>query len=203
MGKGDLAARGRTRAALSAWLVFEDEAGFTMTPPTSRTWSRRGHTPIARVRGRSRQHLSIAALTCYKPGERPRLIYRPAPARQPDGRKGFAWYHYRDLLTAAHHQLGGPIVLIWDNLNTHVCSAMKKFIAEHDWLTVYQLPAYSPDLNPTEGIWSLVRRALANIAFADLAHLEHAIRQRLRIIQHQPALIPLCQSGVSHPVSPG
>jgi transposase len=147
------------------------------------------------VRGRSRKHLSIAALTCYKPGGRPRLIYRPAPAKRLDGRKGFAWTDYRDLLIAAHHQLGGTVVVIWDNLNTHVCTAMKKFVAEHSWLTVYQLPAYAPELNPTEGIWSLLRRGLANIAFSDLAHLEHAIRQRLRVIQRQPGLIDGCRAG--------
>lgn len=33
------------REARDAWLVFEDEAGFTLTPPTTRTWARRGHTP--------------------------------------------------------------------------------------------------------------------------------------------------------------
>jgi hypothetical protein len=156
------------------------------------------------VRGRSRKHLSIAALTCYKPGERPRLIYRPAPAQRPGGRKGFgfAWSDYRDLLIAAHHQLGGPIVLIWDNLNTQVCTAMKRFIAEHAWLTVYQLPTYSPDLNPTEGVWSLVRRTLANVAFADLAHLEHVIRQRLRVIQRQPQLIDGCLTGTGLIINP-
>ncbi|MBZ9641986.1 DDE endonuclease, partial [Streptomyces sp. PSKA30] len=42
-------------AALDAWLVFEDEAGFSMTPSATRTWSRRGHTPVVRVRGRSRR----------------------------------------------------------------------------------------------------------------------------------------------------
>ncbi|WP_371674172.1 hypothetical protein [Streptomyces sp. NBC_00289] len=48
-------------AALDAWLVFEDEAGFSMTPPTTRTWSRRGHTPVVRVRGRSHRRLPLAA----------------------------------------------------------------------------------------------------------------------------------------------
>lgn len=48
-------------AALWAWLVFEDGAGFSMTPPTSRTWARRGHTPVIRVRGRSQRSFSIAA----------------------------------------------------------------------------------------------------------------------------------------------
>jgi hypothetical protein len=100
-------------AALGAWLVFEDEAGFSMTPPTARTWSRRGRTPVVRVRGRSRRRLSVAALTCYKPGERLRLIYRPCPDARPDGRKSFSWKDYRDLIQTVHQQLGGPIVLAW------------------------------------------------------------------------------------------
>ncbi|MFE6840456.1 IS630 family transposase, partial [Streptomyces sp. NPDC057705] len=37
-----------------------------MTPPISRTWAKRGRTPVIRARGRSRRCSSIAALTCYK-----------------------------------------------------------------------------------------------------------------------------------------
>jgi len=99
---------------LDAWLVFEDEVGFSMTLPTTRTWSRRGHTPVVHVRGRSRRRLSVAALVCYKPGERSRLIYRPCPDARPDGRKSFSWEDYRDLIQTPHDQLGGPIVLVWD-----------------------------------------------------------------------------------------
>ena len=91
LDEGDLAPGGRTVAALGAWLVFEDEAGFSMTPPTTRTWSRRGHTPVIRVRGRSRRRLSVAAPACYKTGEASRLIYRPCPDTRPDGRKSFSW----------------------------------------------------------------------------------------------------------------
>jgi putative transposase len=36
---------------------------------------------------------------------------------------------YAALLDAAHFQLGGPIVLVWDNLNTHVSAAMAEMIA--------------------------------------------------------------------------
>ncbi|MER7043915.1 hypothetical protein ABT391_03265 [Streptomyces jumonjinensis] len=101
-----------------------------MTPPTSRTWSRRGSTPVIRVRGRSRRRFSIAALCCYKPGERSRLIYRPKrhTDHRSGGRKSFAWTEYRDLLIAAHHQPGSPIVLIWDNLNVHKDRRMRAFI---------------------------------------------------------------------------
>ena len=41
-------------------------------------------------------------------------------------------------------------MLVWDGLNTHVSGAMRELIAARDWLTVFQLPAYAPELNPVE-----------------------------------------------------
>jgi hypothetical protein len=155
-------------AALDVWLCFEDEAGFSMTPPTARTWARRGRTPLIRVRGRSQRRFSIAALACYKHGERSRLIYRPKRHldHKRGGRRSFTWTDYRDLLIAAHQQLGAPIVLVWDNLNVHKDRRLRESIDTHDWITCYFLPAYAPDLNPVEGIWSLLRRSSqANTAF--------------------------------------
>ncbi|NQE86200.1 IS630 family transposase [Nocardia terpenica] len=189
-----MAARKTAAAALGAWVVFEDEAGFTMTPPTARTWAPRGHTPIVRVRGRTTRRISIAALTCYKPGHRSRLIWRPyRHDRNSSGRKSFAWTDYRDLLIAAHRQLGGPIVVCWDNLNTHLTAGMRRFVTGHDWLTVYQLPAYAPDLNPTEGIWSLLRRGrLANRIITDPDHLMRIVRSDLHRIGYHPNLIDGC-----------
>ena len=29
-------------------------------------------------------------------------------------------------LGAAHQQLGGPVILVWDNLNTHISHAMRE-----------------------------------------------------------------------------
>jgi hypothetical protein len=119
---------GRLAAARGAWLVLKDEAGFSMTPPHAKTWSPRGPDPVARVRRRSRRRISIAALTCYKPGHRPRLTYRP---RRDDGnrggRKSFSWRDYRDPLIAAHRQLHGPIVLVRDNLNVHKAARLREF----------------------------------------------------------------------------
>jgi transposase len=167
-----------------------------MTPPRARTWGRRGHTPVVRVRGRSCRRLSIAVLTCYRPGQRSRMIYRPRRDDRPDGRKSFAWTDYRDLLVAAHAQLSGPIVLVWDDLNTHRSAEMRAFLADQDWLTVFQLPSYAPDLNPVEGLWSWLRRGpLANVAFTDPEHLIRVVRQGLRKIQYRPHLIDGCLTG--------
>jgi hypothetical protein len=196
--EGDLVAGKKTAAALGGWIVFEDESGQSMRPPRSRTWARRGHTPVIRVRGGGTGHVSVAGLACYRPGERSRLIYRLHLYR---GRKGetkaFTWTEYRDLLIAAHYQLpGGNIVLVWDNLPVHLREELRAFTAAQPWLRVFQLPSYAPDLNPLEGIWSVLKGGvLANLAAASLAHLLQVIRRGLKKIQYQPGLIEGCLAG--------
>ncbi|MFG2216768.1 transposase [Streptomyces sp. NPDC048685] len=175
-----------------------------MTPPHAKTWSPRGRTPVVRVRGRSRRRISIAALTCYKPGHRSRLIYRPRrDDGNRDGRKSFSWRDYRDLLIVAHQQLGGPIVLVWDNLNVHKAAGLREFAASRDWLTIYYLPPYAPDLNPVEGIWSLLRRGwLSNVASSTPEHLVQRIRRGLRHIQYRSHLIDGCLAETGLTISP-
>lgn len=63
-------------------------------------------------------------------------------------------------------------MLVWDNLNTHISAAMRQMIAGRDWLTVIRLPAYAPDLNPTEGVWSHLKRSIGNLAVTGLDHDE-------------------------------
>jgi len=68
------------------------------------------------VTGGSNTRVSLAALIAARPGCRPRLIYRTHRGRRDDQRKGFTETDYARLLDAAHQQLGGPLVVVWDNL---------------------------------------------------------------------------------------
>ena len=77
------------RSAAWSTVAFEGEAGFSKTPPTAHTWSRRGHTPVVRVRGCSWRRWSIAAMCCHRPGEPSRLIYRPRRHRKYRGKGCF------------------------------------------------------------------------------------------------------------------
>ncbi|MEP7022257.1 MAG: transposase [Actinomycetota bacterium] len=148
MERGGLARNKRTAADLGAWLCFEDESGQGLRPPKGRPWGRRGHTPVVRVTAQNSPRLSLAALITAKPGHRPRLIYRTHTGRRHRAgrRKGFTETHYARLLDAAHQQLGGPLVVVWDNLNAHVSGAMAELIAARPWLTVCQLPPYAHEL---------------------------------------------------------
>src|SRR3954447_11268717 len=87
---------------------------------------RRGRTPVVRVTAAISPRVSVAALVALKPGHRPRLIYRTHRRRRASRRKGFTEADYAALLDAAHRQLGGPIVGVWDNLNTH-----RQFVGVH------------------------------------------------------------------------
>ena len=150
MAGGHLAGHKSTAADLGAWLCFEDESGQGLRPPKGRTWGRRGRTPVVTVTAGHDTRVSLAALIATRPGNCPRMIYRTHRACRGDTRKGFTETDYARFLDAAHQQLGAPLVLIWDNLNTHTSRAMRELIAARDWLTVYQLPSYASELNPVE-----------------------------------------------------
>ena len=189
MAGGDLACHKRAAADLGAWLVFEDESGQGLRPPKGRTWGRRGHTPVVTVTGGSNTRVSLAALIATRPGCRPRLIYRTHRGRRDDQRKGFTETDYARLLDAAHQQLGGPLVVVWDGLNTHTSRAMRELVAARSWLRVYRLPPYASELNPVEPVWSNLKRSLANLVKHDIDQLTALIKTRLRQMQYRPGLL--------------
>jgi len=133
--------------------------------------------------------VSLAALIAVKAGQRPRLVFRVHRARRGDKRKGFTETGYARLLDAAHQQLGGPLVVVWDNLNTHTSRVMRELIAARDWLTVFQLPSYASELNPVESVWSHLKRSLANLAKRDITQLTALVKTRLRRMQYQSGLL--------------
>lgn len=191
----------RVARRLGAWICFADEAGLTLRPAKARTWAPHGKTPTVTVTGQGGRRISVAGLVAYRPGRRGRLIYRLLIH---SGRKGapksFGESDFAALLDAAHQQLGGPIVLVWDGLPAHKSKAMRTLIAARPWLQVYQPPAYAPDLNPAENVWSNLRRSLANLAAGTVANLARTTRNRLKRMQYHTGLIEgfLASTGLSH-----
>jgi transposase len=68
---------------------------------------------------------------------------------------------YTSLIAAAHHQVQAPLIVIRDNLNTHVSAVMHEFTGTHpDWLAVIQLPSCASELNACEGVWANMKNGL-------------------------------------------
>ena len=70
-----------------------------------------------------------------------------AAAARGDKPKGFTEADYARAARCRPPAAHGPLVVVWDNLNTHVSGAMGERIAARDRLTVYQLPPYAHELN--------------------------------------------------------
>jgi hypothetical protein len=87
--------------------------------------------------------------------------------------------------------LGGQkATLLWDGLPAHRSTKMAAFITtQRDWL-VERLPAYAPELNPVEGLWSNLKGKggeLANLSYPNLAGViaqAHRGIQRIRQTPH-------------------
>jgi putative transposase len=144
---------------------------------------------VVKVTGGANKRVSLAALIATRPGHPARLIYRAHIGHGKDQRKGFTEADYARFLDAAHQQLHGPVVLVWDNLNTHVSRAMRELVAARSWLTVYQLPPWASELNPVEAVWSNLKRSLANLTKQNIAQLTALVKTRLRRMQYRPGLL--------------
>ncbi|WP_103957408.1 transposase [Nonomuraea solani] len=190
-----------TAADLGAYICFEDEAGQGLRPPKGRTWAPVGARPVVTVHGKGSGRVNMAGVVVYRDGERSHLFYRLHVYRRRKGEpKTFSWIDYRDLIVATHQQLRAPLVWCWDNLNVHLAGQLADFAAENaDWLRIVQLPSYAPELNPVEGVWSLLRRSLANFVVADLTGLVRLVKRKLKKIQYRPHLLTGCltQTGLT------
>jgi hypothetical protein len=70
--------------------------------------------------------------------------------------------------------LGGEkATLLWDGLPAHRSRAMRAWLnTQRSWLVVERLPAYAPELNPVEGLWSSLKAIeLANLTSPSLAEV--------------------------------
>jgi DDE superfamily endonuclease len=126
---------------------------------TRRTWAPRGVTPVIRHRFKWKR-ASLAAGLCY--GSR-------------GGGAAVAFHHRIDAydiesliqaLGELRGFLGGQkVTLVWDGLPADRSKAMQAWLRrQRRWLVVEPLPAYAPELNPVEALWSNLKGVeLANL----------------------------------------
>jgi transposase len=73
-------------------------------------------------------------------------------------------------------------IVIWDGAGFHQKEG-KHELPEH--VHVIQLPAYSPELNPTEKLWDYIKDGICNKVFASIDALWEAILVELKPFQEQ------------------
>jgi transposase len=131
------------------------------------TWAPKGRTPVLR-HPFNWKRASMAAALCVRPGGGgSRLAFHIQPGSYDTGTLLVALGELRRFLA------GEKATLIWDGLPAHRSRKMHDWIdQQRSWLVVERLPAYAPDLNPVERLWSNLKGVeLANLVTEHLDEL--------------------------------
>lgn len=177
-------AAAKKNALTGGWLVFIDESGFCESGVVRHTWAPRGKTPVLRTKGRSWRRMStIGALAYRADGSRSRLFLRLR--RGPVLAKDFVRF-----LEHLGRHLGRRVIVIWDRLNGHRSVLVREWVAARQRFELNFLPAYAPELNPVEALWSWLKATcLANCSHDDLGPLNREVRRGARRARRRHALL--------------
>jgi transposase len=155
-----------------ATVVFLDETGFLLQPVNRRTWAPRGETPVQYASAR-RDRLSAIGGATLSPQRQRINTYGQFKTGNVVATDVVAFLRH------LHRQIGRKLIVL-DRFNVHRKAARLLKEQGAEWLSIEWLPAYAPDLNPVEAMWSCTKYGgLANFIPDDFHDLEEAVLDSL------------------------
>ena len=123
-------------------IVFIDESGLSERPHRCRTWAPRGQTPVLQYHFNWKTLSAMAGVTWWN------FYFRlfPGAIRSPQ---------IIEFLSHLLRHIPGKLLIVWDGLPGHRSRMVWDFVRQQRgrlWLEF--LPAYAPELNPVEYLWS-------------------------------------------------
>jgi putative transposase len=175
--------------------VLIDESGFFLNPLVRRTWAKKGKTPVLRSFGRHRDKVStIAALSVAPLRRRLGLFFRTDPKNYIAAETVVSFL--RDLLK----HLRGRVIVVWDRGSNHKGALMHALRSRFARLHLEPLPAYAPDSNPVEFIWSHLKYGrMANFVPRHVRHLNQVVQTHLHEVGQSPGLLKQLWKGSKLP----
>jgi putative transposase len=165
--------------------VLIDESGFFLNPLVRRTWAPKGKTPVLRTFGCHRHKVSVVAALSVAPGRRHIGLYFHADAKHYISAQTIVAF-LREML----RHLRGRVIVLWDGGTNPKGPLIRGLLARYPRLQLEPLPAYAPQLNPVEFIWSYLKYGrLANFVPKHLGHLDQTVQAQLREIKQRPSLL--------------
>ena len=157
-----------TRQAHQPVEVFlVDESHFTNEPYVQRGWFRKGqHVKLPTPTQRQSTTL-FGALHL-----RTQRFYWKRAARGTSAR-------FLEFLHQLHQRFPAALlILILDNATIHKSRAVKRFLRQHDWVTLEPLAPYSPEYNPIERFWRWLKaKVYGATAFGTMDDVISKVRQ--------------------------
>lgn len=157
-----------------------------MAPLVRRSWAPCGHTPVLFQRTQSHKKVSVIATLCVSPKrDLVRLYFRLHPDVNINAPL------VCDFLKNLIIQLKkSPLILIWDRFLAHRAKKVQSLFGNSKILHSEYLPAYAPELNPVENVWSYLKtNPLANCTLYDVLALTKTARRQGRTLQKKQSLL--------------
>jgi transposase len=166
-----------------ALVFYADEALISLIPYVGRTWAFPDAKPIARVSGRRGQHIGVTA------------------AVNAQGRMEFELTREKEMFTAKvflrfvrklrREYSGRFIVLIVDGASTHTAKIVKAYAAGNkETFRLEILPAYSPELNPTEKSSGFIKSKSLNGSQAkNKVELKASVKKHMHKLKNNKARV--------------
>ena len=149
-----------------AIILFGDEVAFAQWGSLSYTWSLKGVQPTVQTSGIRKAYRVFGLFSPFAGPFQGRLLTRGTLEKLNSE-------SYQAFLDWVLGQIADFVILIQDNAPYHTSGKVQDFIRAHaDRLAVYQLPPYSPELNPIERVWKKAKKEGTHLryfpTFADL-----------------------------------
>jgi transposase len=142
-----------------ALVFYADEILISLIPYVGRTWTFPEVRPTVRVSGKRGKHVGVTAAV----NRQGRMCFELTADEERFTSKVFLRF-----VRKMHREFPSRILLlIVDGAPVHTANKVKQFEQDNlDWLRLEILPAYSPELNPSEEVWGFIKSKAMNGSMA-------------------------------------
>jgi transposase len=171
-------------------LLSQDEARFPMVPTLTASLGLKGQRPQVGTWDNKGLLYVLAVLNVVTAAVHANTLECPKDAKRKTGKsknqrlqEAFA-AHLRHVGRVYPRERCRRVVLVIDNAPWHAGKPVDDALRENQHLEFKRLPSYSPQLNPIERFWRVLRRrATHNRLFDALADLKQSVRNSLSYFQ--------------------
>lgn len=157
-------------------ILYGDEASFVLIPHVGKTWTFPDLKPAARVSGQRGVYVGVTSAI----SPRGHLVFQFAKGNFNSGTL------IRFMKALRQHFKRRKLFFIIDGAPCHRAKVVKRFVQKNSsWLSLFYLPAYSPELNPDEEVWNFTKtRRLDAVPLKNKAELRTKVFKTLRSLQN-------------------
>lgn len=154
-----------------------------------RTYAPRGKTPVQKAWSR-RDRISAISAISISPKRKRLGLYALLLA---DNQNVHA-ENTVQFLKLLHQHIPGPLTIVWDRGVVHNRSVdVQAFLAQHRTIVTEKFPAYAPELNPDEQVWTNTKYGrMANFVPRNTTELRIRMHAEFKRLRNRQDLLASC-----------